>query len=74
MGAFVVAGVSLCMVDGFRDDGQSDDNVNVNDNDDNVKHKVYDKEDHTIVQFLKVNSSPLLEAIPSASQRQKEPG
>jgi hypothetical protein len=72
MGAFVVAGVSLCMVDGFRDDGQSDDNVNVND--DNVKHKVYDKEDHTIVQFLKVNSSPLLEAIPSASQRQKEPG
>jgi hypothetical protein len=63
------------MVDGFRDDGQSDDNVNVND--DNVKHKVYkvyDKEDHTIVQFLKVNSSPLLEAIPSASQRQKEPG
>lgn len=36
---------SLCMVDGFRDDGQSDDNVN----DDNVKHKVDDKEDHTIV-------------------------
>jgi hypothetical protein len=58
------------MVDGFRDDGQSDDNVN----DDNDKHKVDDKEDHTIVQFLKVNPSPLLEAIPSASQRQKEPG
>jgi hypothetical protein len=31
-----VAGESLCMVDGFRDDNVNDGNVN----DDNVKHKV----------------------------------
>jgi hypothetical protein len=48
---------------------------NVNDDDsDNGGNKANVKEDHTIVHFLKVNPRPLLEAIPSASKRQKEPG